>query len=135
MIFLLVYFFDVINSVAREAIPIGCSDCTDHDVGTKVAVTFGVLGGIFIIISIILLIYNICIIFGKCNKGNSLELLLIILESFGVLFYFYGDNVKNVTNNYGEALVCNNDCRKIVKITSTISLGVSIVVLYCSSNC
>ena len=58
MIFLLVYFSDVINSVARESIRIDYSDYPDYEVGKRVTITLGVVGGIFIISSIGILIYN-----------------------------------------------------------------------------
>ena len=66
----------------------------------------------------------------KCNKKKLLEILMTVSESVGVVFYFYGDNVNSVTDKYGEALGYNVDCRRRVGVSSTITLGISVLLFF-----
>ncbi len=73
-----------------------------------------------------LVIINLVYICCK-NKQVKTKTALLVAETIGALFYFYGDNISSIINQYGEELGCGSRCRENNRIAATICLGIALL--------
>lgn len=50
-----------------------------------------------------------------------------LLQLSGSLVYFYGTNINDIMNRYGDELGCGNNCTENVRISANIFTGVSLI--------
>lgn len=123
--FVYIFFADIINSIIRASLFFHPSD-QSTTTAIRVLVTFGLLILPLVLVVIFMIIFTIIkLCSGSQNSGESTgessperklasayELFIIITEGLGIICYFYGDNIRNITDNYGEELNCNETCQK-----------------------
>ena len=153
IIFVYIFFADIINSIIRASLFFHPSD---RFTAIGVMVTFSVLILLLVVVVIFMIIFTIIKLcseppnsgestgesstneqeltgesstderelIGESSTGesskdmperklaNAYELFIIITEGLGIICYFYGDNIRNITDNYGEELNCNETCQK-----------------------
>ena len=63
--------------------------------------------------------------FGK--EQNPVIGMIAVVQAIGVLFYYYGDNINNLLEHYGEELGCGSTCREDNRIAAVIFLGLALV--------
>ncbi len=68
------------------------------------------------------LVYIYC-----CDEDIEIKIILLVAQTIGALFYFYGDNITKIINQYGEELGCGSRCRENNRIAATICLGIALL--------
>lgn len=56
--------------------------------------------------------------------------IVTLIQSVAAFLYFYGDNIDQVIQRYGEDLGCDDQCEKNNRIAAVISLGVALILLH-----
>ena len=51
------------------------------------------------------------------------------MQSFGAALFYYGDNINDIMESYGEDLGCKEDCLRNNRIAAIITLGGAFIIL------
>ncbi|XP_064400105.1 uncharacterized protein LOC135346419 [Halichondria panicea] len=88
--------------------------------------------------AIIVFVLCIIILFGPLTIGhyvylciarkNPVSFITSLLEIMGVLFFFYGNNITSIINNWRIELGCDSQCVLDNQIAAAFSLGMSLII-------
>ena len=89
--------------------------------------------------AIIVFVICIIILFGPLTIGhyvylciarkNPVSFITSLLEIMGVLFFFYGNNITSIINNWRIELGCDSQCVLDNQIAAAFSLGMSLIII------
>ncbi len=122
-ILVFVLLADMLHTIISEIISLS----TDGGQGRTAAIaTITTFGLIVILVFVTLVIINLVYICCR-DKDKGGKIILLVAETIGALFYFYGDSITKIINRYGEELGCGSRCRENNRIAATICLGIALL--------
>ena len=57
------------------------------------------------------------------------RIIIAVVQTLGAMFYFYGDNIGYIMQNYSEELGCGDQCVINNRIAATVTLGLALLIL------
>ena len=90
--------------------------------GIASLVIFCLFGALFVVATVLLIVCNVVL---KENWGVAEVLVFIAVPIFGGLFYFIGDNLSPIFQQYGGQLHCDPDCISRITSFGTVCTGMS----------
>ena len=130
--FVIVYllFIDIIYEIVRGILSLFALNEENKNGIAIATVTF------FGFFSLLIVIPVICykMYCYKHNNENTCDkirrALFALMQLFASLMHFYGDNFYSITLRYGEEFRCDKNCIENVKISTNVSLALSLIVLH-----
>ena len=62
-------------------------------------------------------------------RRNRINFITSIIQTVGALFYFYGNNINDLINNYGSNVGCTGTCAENSRIISSFALGIALTII------
>ena len=129
---------DIINTIAREAIVL--SGMESRAAGIVSTVIFALLPIAGIAVGLLMEYVRIYrhpprqVITNaqrrRINRARCKTIVHTSVQSLGAVLYFYGDNISDITEIYGEELGCGEQCVLNSRIAATTALGGALVTLH-----
>ncbi len=63
-------------------------------------------------------------------RGRRITFLTSTIQTIGALFFFYGNNINILVDNYGADLGCSTVCAVNSGIISSFALGIALIIFY-----
>lgn len=126
---------DMLNSIIRDITALATQN--DENLQSAAIVNVVFLGFfcllIFPIANIVLFLVNM---YKDCNSSNPKALaicrriIVAFVQTLGAIFYFYGDNIGYIIQNYSEELGCGDQCVINNRIAAVVTLGLALIILH-----
>lgn len=114
----------MLNTIFREIISLAGPDDTDQRSAIATVVLFVLVVVLFFgVLSTINVIYLCC----KSGDYYLAKIVVLLVEIFGSILYFYGDNIGYIFDRYGDVLGCGQVCVENNRIAAIILLGLALI--------
>ena len=124
-ILIFVLLADMLNTIIREIISLSApSDSSQHAAGVATVVLF-----VLVVLLFFGILSTLNIIYVGCKGGDYMrfKIFVLLVEIFGAVLYFYGDNVGFIFDRYGSVLGCGPQCIENNRIAAIIALGFALM--------
>ena len=61
-------------------------------------------------------------------RGHRITFITSTIQTIGALFFFYGNNINDLVDNYGVDVGCGSVCTVNSRIISSFSLGIALII-------
>ncbi len=61
-------------------------------------------------------------------RGHRINFITSVIQTVGALFFFYGNNINDLINNYGSNVGCTGTCAENSRIISSFALGIALII-------
>lgn len=120
-LFVFLLLADILNIIMQEIILLSNGDRTSSAIAAFT---------VFTLIAVVLfgpLVLAHCIYLGFF-KRHFISFISSTLQTFGALFFFYGNNIGSLIDSYRMDVGCDEYCVENVRLTASFSLGISLVI-------
>lgn len=122
---------DMLNSIVRDITALATLNNENLQSAAIVNVVFlGIICVlIFPIANIVLIVVDIC---KDSTEPEAIcrRIIIAFVQILGAMFYFYGDNIGFIIQNYSEELGCGDQCVVNNRIAAVVTLGLALIILH-----
>jgi len=118
----------IIESIIREIIVLSISGGGNEFVGAIVTIVSFVVSLILVFGTMVVInIIYYCVI--RLGKDVFFRVFALAIYSLGSVLYYYGDNITDIMQLFGEQLGCGSRCRLNNRVAGTIASGTALLIL------
>ena len=130
---ILMLLADMLNSIIREITALA----THNEENLRGAAIVNIFFLVFICllvfpaVNVVLFLVYICFEGGCPDHAEVIvrRIIITLIQTLGGMFYFFGDNIEYIMQNYSEELGCGEQCVVNVRIAAVVTLGLALIIL------